>query len=383
MNFTRKPAALTLAAGLSLTLLSGCSALNEFMGKEESVDYKSTVTGDPLSIPPDLTQANQDARFQSPLSGQGGLSYSQYAQAQEAKPAVGRVQSNVLPEQDGIQVMRDGDLRWLVVDKAAEEIYPHILEFWTNQGFTLHSEDPRAGVMLTDWAENRAKIPDSWIRSLLGSVVDQVFDSGERERFRTRLERVNGKTEIYISHQHMYETPTTDGAAFKWVHGKEDPGLNAVMLARLMVFLGTDLERAQAQVAQAEATQDNTPALIQVQDDASQRQLVLNEGFDRAWRRVGVGIDSAGFSVEDRDRSTGEYYIRYLDADSGEKIEQPNIIGRLFRARNTAEAQRLRISVSAQGANASVVRVLDENGQVLNTPTAGRIINVLSTNMPQ
>ncbi|HHU94382.1 MAG TPA: outer membrane protein assembly factor BamC [Alcaligenaceae bacterium] len=383
MNFTRKPAALTLAAGLSLTLLSGCSALNEFMGKEESVDYKSTVTGDPLSIPPDLTQANQDARFQSPLSGQGGLSYSQYAQAQEAKPAVGRVQSNVLPEQDGIQVMRDGDLRWLVVDKAAEEIYPHILEFWTNQGFTLHSEDPRAGVMLTDWAENRAKIPDSWIRSLLGSVVDQVFDSGERERFRTRLERVNGKTEIYISHQHMYETPTTDGAAFKWVHGKEDPGLNAVMLARLMVFLGTDLEQAQAQVAQAEATKDDTPALIQVQDDASQRQLVLNEGFDRAWRRVGVGIDSAGFSVEDRDRSTGEYYIRYLDADSGEKIEQPNIIGRLFRARNTAEAQRLRISVSAQGANASVVRVLDENGQVLNTPTAGRIINVLSTNMPQ
>ena len=382
MNFTRKPAALTLAAGLSLTLLSGCSALNEFMGKEESVDYKSTVTGDPLSIPPDLTQANRDARFQSPLSGQGGLSYSQYAQAQEAQPAVGRVQSNVLPEQDGIQVMRDGDLRWLVVDKAAEEVYPHILDFWTNQGFTLHSEDPRAGVMLTDWAENRAKIPDSWIRSLLGSVVDQVFDSGERERFRTRLERVNGKTEIYISHQHMYETPTTDGAAFKWVHGKEDPGLNAVMLARLMVFLGTDLEQAQAQVAQAEATKDDTPALIQVQDDASQRQLVLNEGFDRAWRRVGVGIDSAGFSVEDRDRSTGEYYIRYLDADSGEKIEQPNIISRLFRARNTAEAQRLRISVRAQG-NSSVVRVLDENGQVLNTPTAGRIINVLSTNMPQ
>lgn len=382
MNFTRKPAALTLAAGLSLTLLSGCSALNEFMGKEESVDYKSTVTGDPLSIPPDLTQANRDARFQSPLSGQGGLSYSQYAQAQEAQPAVGKAQSNVLPEQDGIQVMRDGDLRWLVVDKAAEEIYPHILEFWTNQGFTLHTEDPRAGVMLTDWAENRAKIPDSWIRSLLGSVVDQVFDSGERERFRTRLERVNGKTEIYISHQHMYETPTTDGAAFKWVHGKEDPGLNAVMLARLMVFLGTDLEQAQAQVAQAEATKDDTPALIQVQDDASQRQLVLNEGFDRAWRRVGVGIDSAGFSVEDRDRSTGEYYIRYLDADSGEKIEQPNIISRLFRARNTAEAQRLRISVRAQG-NSSVVRVLDENGQVLNTPTAGRIINVLSTNMPQ
>lgn len=382
MNYTRTPTTLLIAAGLSLTLLSGCSALNEFMGKEESIDYKSTVrVGDPLSIPPDLTQANAETRFQAPITNTGALTYNQYAQTQADKPKMGEIVSNVLPEQDGIQVMRDGELRWLVIDKPAESIYPHLLDFWNNQGFTISSEDPSTGVMLTDWAENRAKIPDSWIRTLLSSVVDQVFDSGERERFRTRIERVNGKTEVYISHQHMYESPTTDGAAFKWVHGKEDPGLNAVMLARLMVFLGTDLERAQAQVAAVEA-QDTQP-IVQVQDTAAQRQLTLNEGFDRAWRRVGVAIDSAGFSVEDRDRSTGEYYIRYLDADSGEKIEQPTIIGRLFRARNTAEAQRMRIRVQAQGATVSVVQVLDEQGQVLNTPTAGRIIQVLSTNMPR
>lgn len=382
MNFTLKPAAWLIATGLSMTLLSGCSALNQFMGTEESVDYKSTVTGDPLSIPPDLTQANRDTRFQAPAgTGTSALSYSQYAQDQAGRPAVGNNVANVLPTQEGVQVQRDGDLRWLIVDKPAEQIYPFIIEFWNNQGFTIQSEDPRAGMVLTDWAENRSKIPDSWIRTLLSTFVDQVFDSGERERFRTRLERVNGKTEIFISHQHMFETPTTDGAAFKWVHGKEDPGLNAVMLARLMVFLGTDLEQAQAQVAQAEANDDH--AIIQVVEDADQRQLVLNEGFDRAWRRVGVGIDSAGFSVEDRDRSTGEYYIRYLDADSGEKIEQPNIIGRLFRARNTAEAQNLRIRVTAQGPATSIVQVLDQTGQVLNTPTAGRIIDVLSTNMPK
>lgn len=379
MNLTPKRTTWLLAAGFSLTLLGGCSTINELMGKDEAtVDYKSTVRGSPLSIPPDLTQANRDTRFQAPG---GALSYSEYSQAQATSPAVGEIVTNVLPAQDGIQVMREGDLRWLVVDKPAESIYPMLLEFWNDQGFTLQSEDPRAGVMLTDWAENRAKIPDSWIRTLLSTVVDQVFDSGERERFRTRLERVDGKTEVYISHQHMYETPTTDGAAFKWVHGKEDPGLNAVMLARLMVFLGTDIEQAKAKVEQAEA--EGTQPLVQIQDSADQRQLVLNEGFDRAWRRVGVGIDSAGFSVEDRDRSKGEYYIRYLDADSGEKIEQPNIIGRLFRARNTAEAQSLRIRVNAQGAGSSVVQVLDQEGQVLNTATAGRIINVLSTHMPR
>lgn len=380
MNVTFKPLIWITAAGLSVTLLSGCSALNQFMGKEESVDYKSTVTGDPLSIPPDLTQANANVRFKAPAAAAGGLAYSDYAQAQAEQPLVGDRSSHILPSQEGIQVEREGDLRWLVIDKPAEQIYPSILEFWNNQGFTVHTDNPSTGFILTDWAENRAKIPDSWIRSLLGSVIDQVFDSGERERFRTRLERVDGKTEVFISHQHMYEAPTLDGTAFKWVHGKEDQGLNAVMLARLMVFLGTDLEQAQAKVARAEAS--DAPALVEVHGDANQPQMVLNEGFDRAWRRVGVGIDSAGFSVEDRDRSTGEYYIRYLDADTGEKIEQPNIIGRLFRARNTAEAQELRIRVNAQGANASIVQVLDATGQVLTTPTAGRIIEVLSTHMP-
>lgn len=380
MKFTLRPLAWLAVAGLSFTMLSGCSALNQFMGKEESVNYKSTVTGDPLSIPPDLTQANTNTRFKAPVTASSGLSYSDYAQGQAQQPLVGDRTSHILPVQDGIQVERDGELRWLVVDKPAEQIYPYLLEFWNDQGFTIHTDNPSTGFILTDWAENRAKIPDSWIRTLLGNFVDQVFDSGERERFRTRLERVDDKTEIFISHQHMYETPTQDGAAFKWVHGDEDQGVNAVMLARLMVFLGTDLEQAQAKVAQAEASA--APALIEVHGDANQPQLVLNEGFDRAWRRVGVGIDSAGFSVEDRDRSTGEYFIRYLDADSGEKIEQPNIIGRLFRARNTAEAQDLRIRVKAQGINASIVQVLDASGQVLTTPTAGRIIEVLSTNMP-
>ncbi|GGE60194.1 outer membrane protein assembly factor BamC [Paenalcaligenes hominis] len=376
MKITPKPTPWFAVTGLSLVLLSGCSALDEFTGKQESVDYKSTVSGDPLSIPPDLTQANRDARFQAPA--RGAMSYSEYAESQAESNTVTQ-NSRVLPSADGIQVKRDGELRWLTVDQPAEVIYPRVIEFWNEQGFTIQSDDPRAGLIATDWAENRSKIPDSWIRSLLGSVIDQVFDSGERERFRTRLERVDGKTEVYISHQHMYETPTTDGAAFKWVHGKEDQGLNAVMLARLMVFLGTDLEQAQAQVKAAEA--DTAEPLVQVQDTSNNRQLTLNEGFDRAWRRVGVAIDSAGFSVEDRDRSAGEYYIRYLDADSGEKIEQPNIIGRLFRARNTAEAQRLRIRVQAQGAASTVVQVVDEQGQVSNTATAGRIINVLSSHM--
>lgn len=370
MRMNKRCVGFTLS--LSMLLLSGCSAMNQLMGSEESVDYKSTVAGDPLSIPPDLTQANRDAHFRAP---EGTATLSQYQQSQQAQQnATG---SGVLPETSGVSVMRDGDIRWLVVDQPADTVYPKIVEFWGDQGFTLHSQDPRTGLMETDWAENRAKIPEGWIRSALGSIIDQVFDSGERERFRTRVERVNGKTEVYISHQQMVETPTPDGAAFKWIFGKEDPGLNAAMLARLMVFLGTDVKSAQDMVAQAEKDADQ-PQITQMSD--GQAAITLGESFDRAWRRVGVAIDSAGFAVDDRDRSSGDYFIRYLDSDSGEKIEQQNIIGRLFGGKNTAAATPYRIHVADQGSG-SLVTVLDQNGQVQNTDTAKRILTVLSSHM--
>lgn len=372
IHFT-KTCKLGSAIGLSALLLSGCSTINQALGLEEPVDYKSTVAGDPLSIPPDLTQANRDARYTAP---EGVTTFSQYAAAQAEQPAVG--QSQVLPRQDDIEVRRDGDLRWLVVHRPVEQIYPQLLEFWNDQGFTIRSEDPRTGLIETDWAENRAKIPEGWIRSLLGSVIDQVFDSGERERFRTRLERVgDGASEIYISHQHMYEQPTAaDGAAFRWVHGKEDPGLNAAMLARLMVFLGTDVQTASGLVAEAEKA-DTRPSVEALPDRSA---LVLAESFDRAWRRVGVGIDSAGFSVEDRDRSSGDYYIRYLDADLGEKIEQQNFFGRMFGGKNTAEPVAYRINVQEE-AGRSLVTVRDANGVAQEDATAKRILAVLVEHM--
>jgi len=363
-----------LVMALGLSVLAGCSTMNELFGTEESVDYKSTVRGEPLSIPPDLTQAHSGAQYRAP---EGVTTFSEYALNQEQQRA-SRGHREVLPEHDGIEVKREGDLRWLVVDQPPSELYNRIIEFWGQQGFTIDSEDPRTGVIQTHWAENRAKIPEGWIRRALGSIIDQVFDSGERERFRTRLERVGDTTEIYISHQHMEETPTPDGTTFKWVFGREDPGLNAAMLARLMVFLGAEKESAGERVKAAEEQQQRPE--VEVQEEHGEARLLLSEGFDRAWRRVGLAIDSAGFSVDDRDRSTGEFFVRYLDADTGVKIEQQNFFGRLFGARNTAAPEEFRIRVREQ-AGQSYVQVLNTEGQVQQTDTARRILHVLKESM--
>ncbi len=112
-----------------------------------------------------------------------------------------------------MRVERDGDLRWLVVDRPPEDVFPRLIDFWTESGFTVASNSPSAGLIETDWAENRAKIPESWLRQALGMILESAWDSGEREKFRTRVERVNGHTEVYVSHRQMLEKRVAPTAA--------------------------------------------------------------------------------------------------------------------------------------------------------------------------
>lgn len=367
-----------LSALMSLVLLAGCSEVNQFLGNEESVDYKSAVNqrGEPLSIPPDLTQANSDPRYRAPASGSTTFSeFQQQGAAQASAPKT----SNVLPNRSDMRVERDGDLRWLVVDRPPEQVFPRLIDFWTESGFTVATNNPAAGLIETDWAENRAKIPESWLRQALGAVLESAWDSGEREKFRTRVERVNGHTEIYVSHRQMLEKRVgSDGSQVQWQNGKEDPGLNAAMLARMMVYLGTDVDNARKLVQQAEAS----PQRPAVQQDvrAQGASLIVSESFDRAWRRVGVALDGGGFAVDDRDRSTGDYFVRYVDTDTGEKMEQPGFFSRMFSGDKKAQAPQYRIHLVGNG-DQTTVSVLDANGSPDNSPTAQRLLSVLKDKM--
>jgi len=360
---------LRFSATLTLAALSACAQISEMM-EGESVDYRSTVRGEPLSIPPDLTQVNRNAHYSTV---DGATTFSQYAGGQ-TQTAV--LDTRVLPQPSGMTVMRDGGLRWLSVDRPAEDVYAQVVDFWLEQGFTIFSQNPATGLIETDWAENRKKIPENWLRSVL-TIIDQVFDSGERERFRTRLERVNGKTEIYISHEQMVETPV-DESTFRWIPGKEDPNLNAAMLARLMVFLGSNEQDARTKIAQPQEAAPPVPLAQPARDETA---LILAESFDRAWRRVGVAIDAAGFSLEDRDRSTGDYYIRYLDTDTGVKREQGNFFTRLFGSSDAlSDAEQFRIHVEEEGSSSSVT-VRNAQDQRDSSATAQRILSVLVGHM--
>ena len=365
------------ALALASTLLAGCSEMNEFIGNEDSVDYKSARRSEPLSIPPDLTQAANDPRYKAT----GTASYLEFQQQGEQKKSASTEarDGNVLPQRDDVRVERDGDLRWLVVNMPPDQLFPRIVDFWTENGFALDVNNPKAGLLETDWAENRTKINESWLRTKMGSLMDSIWDSGERERFRTRVERVNGHTEVFINHRQMVQRRVgNDGMQVQWQNGVEDPGLNAAMLARLMVYLGTDADSARNMVAKAEERQLR-PVAESVR--TGEALLVIEDPFDRAWRRVGVALDSGGFAVDDRDRSAGLYYVRYVDTDTGETREQPSFFSRMFSGDLAGQAAQYRIHVGANGAGQTNVTVLNADGVRDNSATAQRLLSVLKDKM--
>ncbi|GLW61139.1 lipoprotein [Hydrogenophilus thermoluteolus] len=369
-----------LLAGLLGAAVGGCSSFspNEWLEKKSEIDYKSEKRLErPLEVPPDLINPAQGERFQLPTR-RGATSLLAY-QSERVQPgsAAAAGASGVLPEQPGMRIERAGDTRWLVVQAAPDQLWPKLKGFWQQLGFTLAVERPDLGVIETDWAENRAKIQDDIIRRTLGKVFDSLYSTGERDKFRTRIEpgKNPGEVEVYISHRGMvevYDSAQKDHTV--WQPRPADPELEAEMLRRLMVFLGAQEEAAKRMVAGA-VSQER--ALLHL--DGQRAELELRDGFDRAWRRVGLALDRLGFSVLERDRRAGTYLVRYDDPAVVAEEERKSFWSRLAFWRDDKRPKlnsEYRVRVVGAGEQSRVV-VLDESGNAVNDATAKQILEML------
>ena len=348
----------------------------------EKIQYKSESKQLPrLEIPPDLTAPSRDDRYAVPdTSTHGSATLSTY-NAERGGP-IRAGSTEILPNVAKVHIERAGSERWLVVPEAPEKVWPLVKEFWQGLGFLIKTELPEAGVMETDWAENRAKIPSDPIRNILGKVIDSVYSTGERDKFRTRLERGSapGTTEIYISHRGVVEVFSSQAKdSTVWQPRPPDPELEAEFLRRLMVRFGVEDTRAKAELTGSDERLERAKL---VRDANSSGTLELTETFDRAWRRVGLALDRVGFTVEDRDRSKGYYFVRYvdpkIDGQSGTEKEKGFLSKLAFwRSDSSAiKAEKYRVLVKQAG-TISQVQVLNKDGQQDNSETGRRILSLL------
>lgn len=356
MNHFSKTALLSVAIALT-----ACSAL-----ETDKVDYRSTAKAAPLDIPPDLTQLSKDTRY-AVVDGAVSASGYQAGQAAAAKTAVAAVSVG------DVRIERAGNQRWLVVNRPAEKLWEPVKDFWQENGFLLAMDQQNLGIMETDWAENRAKLPQDMIRATLGKILDSLYSTGERDKFRTRLERdANGNTEIFISHRGMKEIYNNErDSNTTWQPRDADPELEAEFLRRMMVKLGVSSEQAKNLVAKS-----TTKATTTIATENGQPVARIEEGFDRAWRRVGLALDRTGFTVEDRDRKRGIYFVRYVPLNANNT--EPGFFSKLFSGTPKGnEATKFQITVRSQG-ELTTVAVLDEKGAPETSASAQRILKVIA-----
>lgn len=351
---------------LGLTLaLGSCSSL-----QSDKVDYKSANKAVPtLEVPPDLTQLSRESRYTVPGAPVTASSF-QISQASNQATPTGAI---VLGD---VHIERSGSQRWLVVNRPAEKLWEPVKDFWQESGFLLAMDQSNLGIMETDWAENRAKLPQDFIRNTLGKLLDSLYSTGERDKFRTRLERnPNGGTDIFISHRGMIEVySTTQKDQTMWQPRAADPELEAEFLRRLMVKLGVTQEQSKVLVA-AGANKNSS----RVSNVNGQPVVQIDDGFDRAWRRVGLSLDRTNFTVEDRDRSKGIYFVRYV-APVADKAEQ-SFLGKLFNSSKPDSApQKFRVSVVSQG-DATTVSVQNADGSSAAAVDAQRIVTVIADDL--
>ena len=370
-------ASLTALTVVAAALLGGCSSISDVM-QGEKVDYKSSgnAKAPSLDIPPDLTQLTRETRYVVPGTVVSANSYQ-----------VGQTQaSTVVPTAalavGDVRIERAGTQRWLVVNRPADKLWSPVRDFWLESGFLLAQDQENLGIMETDYAENRAKLPQDFIRNTIGKIFDSLYSTGERDKFRTRLERrPDGGPEIYVSHRGMTEVITGDtagkpsgGDGTVWQPRPADPELEAEFLRRMMVKLGVTQEQSKALVAAGAPRQTSRVANVN-----SVPVVQMEEGFDRAWRRVGLALDRTGFTVEDRDRSQGTYFVRYVEPVTNKA--EPGFFSKIFRGSTPAAAPlKYRIAVKSQG-ESTVVSVLNSQGAPEASANAQRIVQVIADDL--
>ncbi len=371
---------------LALAGLTGCSSISNLLDPDR-IDYKSASKAPTtsLEVPPDLTQIRRDSRFALP-ENQGSATASTFNLQQAASKKPGAVPAGaaaVAPTQvQDMHIEREGTQRWLVVKQSPEVLWPQIKDFWQELGFLISSESQETGVMETDWAEDRAKIPQDIIRNTLGKVLDSLYSTGTRDKFRTRIERApNGDVDIYISHRGAEEVLTgSQKDQTVWTPRPNDPGLEAEFLSRLMVRLGSDTERAKVAV--------NSPTVVKARaklvKDAAGNYVEVDEGFDRSWRRVGLALDRVGFTVEDRDRSKGLYFVRYIDQDIDAKTKgaSEGFFSKLTSWWGSSDknntALKYRVFIKDAAGDTSQVTVQNNDGKPDSSATAEKILQLIS-----
>ena len=339
---------------IAFAMLSACSST------KNRVDYAAKAVSAPtLEVPPDLTMPQATDRYSIPGRDEKVASFSDFAKGNDNQ----KTAALVLPESRSVRIERSGTQHWLVVNDTAEKLWPKIKAFWFETGFALTLDDPKAGVMQTDWQENVADGEKSGMGKLFSGGWSS---SGKRDQFLTRLERDKDSksTEIYISHHGVQEPELKPKEGHKWEPRASDPELENAILQLLAAKLqGNDDTASKVNITSAPPAPVSAAVAVvapQWKESSNSKTIILNEAFDKAWRQIGLALDRARLKVEDKDRSKGIFYLRVPAKDS------KDLVSYQLQVKETAGVSEISATNANVASDAGSQRVLETVFQQIN-----------------
>ena len=423
---TLTPRALLAALFSALTLLAGCqpAALDDLMqGRKIEYQGEKNQRGKRLDHPPDLISDALTREGGEDADNESGVSLSEYRVGDvpeiEEEGAVAPAAESAQPA-----VLRGaGNLQWLESELSPDDVWAIVRKFWDDRmGFPLEKDEPKLGFMETEWLDLRARRGFGFA-GYLDDLLERVQDSGQRDKFRTRIDPVDERegSRIYIAHRHITEvfdlrSQQAGGGRFQGL--PPDPHLEAEMLRRMMLYLsGKDLPEEDA--GEEDAASDEAETVAAADADAEEGEageegqegegeeseeggededapeigedyelrgdsLLIKKPLRDAFLLVRIGLDRGGFTLEDRDVTEAAFYIRHSGGPESDRIfgaSEEGFFNKLF-VRAEPVVRDIKIQLTTEGEHSAVrAEAADDEGD-LTAKQSEALLRLLAENLP-
>lgn len=371
---------------LCLPLLGGCqssSKVDDLLAGRK-IDYQQDVGQQQrqLQYPPDLIAAGTDV--------EGTVSLSEYAI--RSLPEINDEVAEEISPAAEVAYRRDGRLRWIAVKQPPAALWTRVVNFWKDElGFPVLKESEKIGVIETGWLDlRRGDIDAPGTLRYFDEVFNVLRDSGDRDKFITRLERNNsGGTDIYVSHRNVagrYDADTGSFSGYEVAPNKVE--LEVEMMRRLMVYLskhgGADDAAAEDDGAIAEQIAEQEIAGEGGDYEVSETELLIKRPFLDGWRLVQIALDRGGFDIEDRDYEGGVVYIRHSGGPESDQIfggQSEGLFSNLFGG-DTQTLRDIKLLLHDDGDITRVTAEAGKDGEALTGEQRAILLNLLYERLP-
>jgi outer membrane protein assembly factor BamC len=336
----------TLAAVL-MVWLAGCSLLPESGSiipweteSELAGDYETAIEADPMTVPQDLDSEAIQQAFPIP---EVAVNLTIPVTGQAPRPAPLTAGSQL----DAVRLQRLGNRSWAVVNVPPGQLWPQVRAFLVSSGIDVVGVDATGGLIDT------------------GFVLLEDRSLEARFRFRVDSGVQRNTSELHV----LQQNTAKDIDVGRWPENSDDADLEQTMLRNIAQFIANSAESAPVSMMAEKAM--TGAGRIALEESVDGARLRLELPFNRAWAATEKGFADAGFRLDDKNRSTGLFYVTYLGPEGedgagwfgwmfGSEDDDP-LIGKEFRIQLTTQTVS-QVTINVLGAEGQSIGQLEQQG---------------------